>query len=108
MILPRYITATVVGDVPDDGQVVGDEQVRQAELLLEVLQQVHDAGLDRHVERRDRLVEDDHRRVEGEGTGDADALALAAGELVGEALGVVGRQADELEQLGDLLAGGCP
>ena len=38
---------------------------------------------------------------EGQRPGDADALALAAGELVREALGVVGRQTDQFEQLGD-------
>ena len=92
-----------VGDVAHDGQVVGDEQVRQVELVLQVLQQVDDAGLDRHVERRHRLVEHDERRVEGQRPGDADALALAAGELVRVAAGVVGRQPDELEQLLDLL-----
>ena len=38
---------------------------------------------------------------QGQRPGDADALALAAGELVREAPGVVGRETDELEQLGD-------
>ena len=38
---------------------------------------------------------------QGERPGDADALALTAGELVREAPGVVGREADEVEQLGD-------
>ena len=45
-----------VGDVLHHRQVVRDEQVGQPELLLQVLQQVQDLGLDRHVERRDRLV----------------------------------------------------
>ena len=40
-----------------------DEQVREAELVLEVFEQVDDAGLDRHVERRDRLVEHEQRRA---------------------------------------------
>ena len=35
-----------------------------AELVLQVLEQVHDAGLDRHVERRHRLVEHEQLRVE--------------------------------------------
>ena len=65
-----------------DRQVVRDEHVREAELVLQVLEQVDDAGLDRHVERGHRLVEHDAARVERERAGDADALALAAGELV--------------------------
>ena len=71
-----------VGDVAHHREVVRDEQVREPEPLLQVLEQVHDAGLDRHVERRHRLVEHEQRRVERERPGDADALALTARELV--------------------------
>ena len=39
-----------VGDVAHDRQVVGDEQIRQPESGLQVLQQVHDAGLNADVE----------------------------------------------------------
>ena len=63
-------------------QVVGDEQVGQVELGLQVLHQVDDLGPDRHVEGRDRLVGDDEVGLDRQGAGDADALALAAGELV--------------------------
>ena len=40
-----------VADVLDDAHVVGDEHVGQAELALELLEQVEDLRLDRHVER---------------------------------------------------------
>ena len=96
-----------VGDVAHDRQVVGDEDVGEAELVLQHLEQVDDAGLDRHVERRHGLVEHDQLGLEGQRPGDADALALPAGELVGEAVGVLGRQPDDGEQLlhpvGDLV-----
>ena len=46
-------------EVSHDGQVVRDEQVRQLELLLEIPEQVEDLRLDRDVERRHRLVEDE-------------------------------------------------
>ena len=55
-----------------------------------------DLRLDRDVEGRDRLVGDDELGREREGAGDADALALAAGELVGVAVdgvGAAGRRA---------------
>ena len=68
---------------------------------LEVGEQVEDLRLDRHVERADRLVEHEDLRVERERAGDADALALPAGELVRVAGRVLGAEADELEQLGD-------
>ena len=75
-----------VRDVPDDVQVVGDEDVDQPELLLEVLEQVEDLRLDGDVQRRDRLVADDQLQADGERARDPDALALAARELVGKRL----------------------
>ena len=53
---------------------------------------------------RDRLVGDDEVGVERERPGDADALALAAGELVRVAVGVVRVEPDGREQLADPLA----
>jgi len=44
------------------------------------------------------LVGDDEVRFERQRTRDACALALAAGKLVGIAIGEVGRQADEIEE----------
>ena len=38
-------------------EVVSNEEVTQAELLLQVLQQIHDLGADGDVQRRDRLIE---------------------------------------------------
>ena len=69
-------------DVPHHGEVVGDEQEGEAEAALQILQEVDDLGLDRDVQRRDRLVAHDQVGLDGEGAGDADALALAAGELM--------------------------
>ena len=77
-----------VADVLDDRQVVGDEQVGQPEPLLEVGQQVEDLGLDRHVERGDRLVADDELGLHGQRPGHPDALALTARELVRIAIDV--------------------
>jgi len=61
--LPRYITITRWLMCRHDGQVVRDEQVREVEPALEVLQQVDDLALDGHVERGDRLVADDQARL---------------------------------------------
>src|SRR6185503_7635607 len=90
-----------IADVLDDGQVVGDEQVREVHAALQVAQQVDDLRLDGDVEGRHRLVGDDEPRVHGQGAGDTDALSLAAGELVGIAARVAGRQSHQREQLGD-------
>ena len=80
-ICPRYITATRSA-MCAPGEVVGDEDVGDAELALQALQQVDDLRLHRDVERRDRLVADDQRGLDRERAGDRDALALAARELV--------------------------
>ena len=72
---------------------------RRSELLLQA------RARDR-VERAERLVHQHHRRVGRERAREADALALAAGELRGVALAVVALgQADEVEQLVDRARG---
>ncbi len=73
---------------------------------LQVLEQVDDLRLDRHVERGHRLVGDDELGVDRERARDADALALAAGELVRVAVGVIRLQADEPQQLLNARVGG--
>jgi len=61
---------------------MSDEQVGQIEPLLQLFEQVDDLRLYRHVERRYRLVAHDQLRIDGQGAGHPDALALAAAELV--------------------------
>lgn len=72
-----------VTDPADHGHIVADEQHREVELRLEVVDEREDLRLDRHVERRDGLVGDDEIRVQHECPGQRDPLFLAAGELVG-------------------------
>jgi hypothetical protein len=89
-------------------EVVGDEEIRETEVTLQRLEQVDDLRADRHVERRDGLVEDDHLRVESERTGEADALALPAGELMWEPVRVLGAQAHRAQELVDAAAALTP
>ena len=58
-----------VAHVRDDGQVVGDEDVGERELALQVGQQVDDLRLDRDVQGRHRLVADDQLRAAGRARG---------------------------------------
>src|SRR5581483_11505311 len=101
--LPHVHDRDAVADVLDHAQVVGDEEVGQAESLLQLEHQVQDLRLHRDVQRRDRLVGDDQPRLERERAGDADALALAAGEGVREAAHELGPQSDQAQELGDPL-----
>ena len=61
-----------MGDV-DDGQV---------HLLLDVLDQLQNLGLDGHVQGGGGLVADEDVRVGGQGDGDDHPLPHAAGQLV--------------------------
>ena len=92
-----------VADLRRDAQVVGDEDHREVHAITDLVQQPQDLRLDGHVERGHRLVGDQHVRLQRQRAGDADPLALAAGELVREA--VVGAlvQADDREQLACVL-----
>jgi hypothetical protein len=69
--------------MPDDhGEVMRDQQKAHAVLADQGLQQVEDLRLRGDVERGGRLVGDQQARVQRDGHGDADALALAARQLV--------------------------
>ena len=72
-----------VADLPDDREIVGDENQRQAELVLQFHKEVHDLGTYGNVERADRLIADHDRRPWRQCPGDPDALTLASGKLVG-------------------------
>jgi hypothetical protein len=76
---------------------VGDEEVGQIELRSQVRKQVEDLRLDGDVQGRHRLVADDELGTESKGAGDADALSLAARELVRVAPRVVAPQAHGFE-----------
>ena len=97
-----------VGDVADDREVVGDEEIGEAERLLELDEQVQHLRLDRDVERRHRLVGDDELRLQDERARDPDPLALAAAELVRVAVERVGAEADALEHVDDAVGALAP
>ena len=87
--------------VADHGEVVADEQIGQAELVLQVAHQIEDLRLHGDVERRGRLVADDEFGFRRQRAGDRDALALAAGKFVRIFHAVVGMQPDQRQQLAD-------
>jgi len=62
-----------VGDVLDDADVVGDEQVGQAELALQLFEQIQDLRLHADVERRRGLVADDQLGLHRQRPRDRDA-----------------------------------
>ena len=104
--LARRHDADLVGHLADDRQIVGDQQQRHAKAIAQILQKLQDVRLDRHVERRRRLVGDQHVGLVGDRHRDHDPLALAARELVRigaePALGI--RQIDQAQQFEGALA----
>jgi hypothetical protein len=88
-----------VGEMIHHGDVMRDEQHREVEAPLQRVEQIDDLCLDRHVERRDRLVGDQQRGTDRQGARDADALALPAGKLMRPPVGVFGPERHHVEQL---------
>src|SRR5438094_3330313 len=89
--------------VQDGCQVMRNEQIADAELLLEILQQIHNLGTDRDIERRHGLVEDNKARVQRQGPRDSDALPLAATEFVRKEIDRGRSKADEIQEFMDAL-----
>src|SRR5215831_19226106 len=99
--LPEVHHGDAVRHVQDDVEVVRDEEIGEAEASAQIHEEIQHLRLDRHVEGGHGLVSHDEARLEGQGRRDADALALAARQLVGIALGEGGMEPDHLQQLAD-------
>ena len=76
---------------------MGDEDHRLADLAVQPDDLVLHVPADQRVERRERLVEEEHLRVHRQRPGQADALLHAAGELVGVGVLVAG-EPDQLDR----------
>jgi len=78
----RVHHGNAIGQLVHDAEIVGDEQDRHAELLLQVAQQLEDLCLDRDIQGRGGLIGDQQTRPGGERHGDHHALFEATGELM--------------------------
>ena len=63
-------------------KIVADEQIGQIEPRAQIHEQIQYLRLDRDIQGGHGLIADQELRLHRQGTGDADALALAAGELM--------------------------
>ena len=101
--LAQIHNGNAIRNVLHDGEVVSNEEISSTELILKLLQQVQNLGLNGNVKCRDRLVADDQLGLQSERAGNADTLTLTAGELVRIAVDVLGVQTDDVQQLADAL-----
>ena len=92
-----------VGNVAHDQKVMGDKEIGQTEFVLQLVEHVDDLRLDRDVEGRYRLIADNEVRIDSQGSGNTDTLALSAGELMGVARRMFGVEADMVHELQDSL-----
>ena len=72
-----------VGDVHRLLLVVGDQDGGDVDLVVQPAQPRAQLGADLGVERAERLVEQQHARLDGQRARERHALALAAAELAG-------------------------
>ena len=75
--------ANRIGNMLHHAQIVGNKQVSQLILLLQIFQKIDDLRLNAHVERGDRLVADDETGRNNERSCNTDSLALPGGECLG-------------------------
>ncbi len=90
--------ADVVRQRPGECDVVGDDQDRRIQLGVDVDEQLRQIGSTYRIEPAVRFVAQDDLRVEHERTGQAGALAHAAGDLAGQ-LVLLAREPDHLHLL---------
>ena len=88
-----------VADVPDNAEVVRDEQIGERQLVSQILSRLRICAWIETSSADDRFVEDEKPRRERKRAGNAYALALPAGELVRKSRGVVRQEPHEVEQL---------
>jgi hypothetical protein len=76
-----------IRDVPNHGQIVGDEEICEPAAVAEVGEEIEHLGLHGDVEGGYRLVEDDKLGFDRKGACDSHSLPLSARQFVWIALG---------------------
>ena len=97
-----------IGPLPDEAQVVRDEQQAHRELVAKTVEQLEDLRLDGDVKGCRRFVGDQETRAAGDGHGDHHALTLPTRQLVREIVDSTRGfgNPDEVEQFDRALARG--
>jgi len=83
---PQVHDQNALANVLHHSQIMGHEQIRHTMITLEVLEQIDDLSLNGHIQRAHRLVADNQPRLDRQGTGDSNTLALPSAEFMRVAL----------------------
>src|SRR5882672_6903747 len=87
--------------MPDHREVVADEEIGEAELVLQVAHQIEDLCLHRNIKRGSRLVAHDEFGFGRQDAGDCDPLPLPAGKFMRIFPAIIGVQADQVQEFAD-------
>ena len=71
-----------IGNMFHYGKVMGDKEIRQFELLLQILQKVNYLCLNGYVQCGNRLIADYELGIQSQSSRNTDSLSLSAGKLV--------------------------
>ncbi len=80
---PKVHDGNPITDVLDHRQIMGDKQICQMKLFLQIPQKVENLGLYRNVQGADRLIGQYQLGVQRQRPGNTYALTLSAGKFVG-------------------------
>src|SRR5699024_5245938 len=70
-----------IGDLAYHRKIVRDEDIGQAQILLQLIQQADDLGLHRDIQSGDSLIQNHEFRFDDKRPGNRNALALASRKL---------------------------
>ena len=84
--MPQIHHADIIADMADNCKVMRHKQVCDSGFSLNFFKKVNDLCLNRHIQRRDRLVTDDKLRIARQRACNAKPLALTAAHLMREAM----------------------
>src|SRR3989338_8683333 len=85
----------------DHPEIVRNKEIGKMHLLLELLEEIDNLGLNRDIQGGDRLIGNDELRIHGQRPGDADPLPLTAAELMGIAIVMLFPETHLIEKLHD-------
>ena len=101
--LPEIHDSDPVADMFDDPKIMRDKEIGESELIPQIHQEIEDLGLNGNIQGRDRFIRYNQFRMEGDGPGNADPLALSAAELVRITKGILTVKPDLFKNLQDPL-----